>query len=159
LGGKSFVMIVLDKILGNVSDELFSDSLHDLGHRGEIEYVSLARADTARRRLRIRTDQGTECGIALPRDQKLTNGAVLFLDESRAIVVHVQDESWLTLIPADAEAALELGYHAGNLHWRVRFDGDRLQVPLEGPVDNYLDRIRPLLDSGQVTTQMPKDIE
>lgn len=149
-------MIVLNEILGNASDEVFSGQLHDLIHRGKVEYISLAKADTARRRLRAQTDLGTDCGIALAREQKLGNGAVLLLDKDRAIVVRVQEESWLTLVPVDAEAALELGFHAGNLHWRIRFDGSKLLVPLEGPAENYLNRIRPLLDSGRVTSYLPE---
>ena len=148
-------MILLNEILGNASDDMFSGPLHDLGHRDAIEYISLAKTDTARRRIRAVTGHGTECGIALSREQKLTNGAVLLLDETRAIVVRVEEESWLTLKPADAETALELGYHAGNLHWRVRFNGDQLLVPLEGPPENYLDRIRPLVDAGRVRYQLP----
>ncbi len=149
-------MILLNEILGSSSDDSLHGRLHDLEHRGAVEYISLPSADTARRRLRAFTDRGTECGIALPRDLKLTNGAVLLLDDVRAIVVRVQEESWLTLIPENAEAALELGYHAGNLHWRVRFEGDHLKVPLEGPAENYLDRIRPMLNSGQVISHLPE---
>jgi len=43
--------------------------------------------------------------------------------------------------PAAAAAALRLGYHAGNLHWRVRFDGADLMVALEGPEARYRDRL------------------
>ena len=150
-------MMLLNEILGSSSDEALSGRLHDLQHRGAVEYISLPSTDTARRRLRAVTDQGTECGIALPRERKLANGAVLYLDDSRAIVIRVEEESWLTLVPVDAEAALELGYHAGNLHWRIRFDGTRLQVPLEGPVENYLNRIQPMLDSGRVRSELPEE--
>ena len=46
-------------------------------------------------------------------------------------------------------AALELGYFAGNLHWRVRFEGERLLVALEGPEEDYLSRLKPFLDVGR----------
>jgi len=150
-------MLLLNEILGSSSDESLSGQLHDLEHRGAVEYISLSSTDIARRRLRTVTDQGTECGIALSREQKLANGAVLFLDEHKAIVIRVEEESWLILVPTDAEAALELGYHAGNLHWRIRFDGTRLLVPLEGPVENYLNRIRPMLDAGRVRSELPDE--
>ena len=150
-------MMLLNEILGSSSDEGLSGQLHDLEHRGAVEFISLPSADIARRRLRAVTDQGTECGIALPRERKLANGAVMYLDEYKAIVIRVEEESWLTLVPVDAEAALELGYHAGNLHWRIRFDGTRLLVPLEGPAENYLNRIQPMLDSGRVGFELPRE--
>jgi urease accessory protein len=53
-------------------------------------------------------------------------------------------------VPQSAAAALELGYHAGNLHWRIRFDHDALLVAIEGPVEQYKNRIAPLLNSGRV---------
>mgnify|MGYP006140052353 CR=1 FL=1 len=46
------------------------------------------------------------------------------LAEARAVIVRVEPEAWLRLRPADAAAALAVGYHAGNLHWRVRFEGE-----------------------------------
>ena len=62
----------------------------------------------------------------------------------------MEEESWLVFVPIDTEAALELGYTAGNLHWRVRFTSGTLQIAREGPEEIYLDRLRPLLSSGRV---------
>ncbi len=72
--------------------------------------------------------------IALPRDQKLFDGAVLLLDADRALVVRVDRQHWLQLQPRSLADAIELGYHAGNLHWRVRFADEALLVALEAPV-------------------------
>jgi urease accessory protein len=80
----------------------------------------------------------------------LSDGAVLYLDHERAIVVRMQDEEWLRFAPTDLAAALELGYTAGNLHWRVRFADGILAVAREGPEDSYLERLRPLLTNGRV---------
>jgi urease accessory protein len=137
-------------ILGYASDPVIAERLHELGHLGRIEYLIIGKDDSARRRLRRSTDKGTECAIALPRDQRLGDGAVLALADRHAIVVRLATESWLTLEPRDARAALELGYCCGNLHWRVRFDGLRLKVALEGPEADYLARLRPLLEDGRV---------
>lgn len=109
----------------------------------------LARGDTSRHRMRVTTDRGTECAIVLPRDQRLADGAVLVLDEARGIVVRMTDERWLALRPRDAAAALELGYHVGNLHWRVRFRADTIEVALEGPEQDYLDRLTGILADGR----------
>jgi len=143
--------LVLDAILASATDADVAEKLHRLAHRGAVERVTLDAADTARRRLRVTTDKGTDCAIALPRESRLFNGAVLLLDaDTRAIVVRVAEEEILRLCPADAAAALELGFQAGNLHWRVRFEDAVLAVLLDGPRDDYLVRLEPLLAAGRL---------
>ena len=143
-------MLRLNRVLGEAGDPRTAEKLHRLEHQGKVEYIILNSRDTSRKRLRLSTDQGTDCAIALPRTERLGNGSVLLLDEARAIVVRLRETPWLGLVPADACAALELGYFAGNAHWRVRFDGARLEVALDGPAQDYLDRLDPLLKSGRV---------
>ncbi len=101
--------------------------------------------------VRAVTDAGAECTIALPRDEHLAAGAVLLLESDRAIVVRMNEERWLTLFPGDRASALELGYFAGNLHWRVKFDHDRIRIALDGPEDYYVGRLSPFLDTGRAT--------
>ena len=59
------------------------------------------------------------------------------------------ETKWLRIVPVNDAAALELGYFAGNLHWRVRFDEAVLEIALDGPEQNYLDRLANHLDSGR----------
>ena len=144
-------MLRLTGIVGHLSDPDFAGKLHDLGHEGRVESIVLSRSDTQRHRLRVYTDRGTECAVALPRNEHLSQGAVLLLEDERAIVVRMEEEAWLALAPRDAATALELGYFAGNLHWRVRFDGDILNVALEGPEADYIARIEAFLADGRVS--------
>lgn len=139
--------MLLTTVLGMASDARFADALHHVGHAGGIEYIDLNLADTRRRRLRVTTDRGTDCAIALPRDAELGNGAVLLLEPRRAVVVRLAQQAWLRVRPADRAAALETGYHAGNHHWTVRFDGGDILIALEGPRADYLERLAPLLDT------------
>ncbi|SHM48677.1 urease accessory protein [Pseudomonas asturiensis] len=143
-------MLILDRILGQASDPALADRLHDLSHNGQVETLSLSGSDIQRHRLRLSSDQGTDCAIRLERHQQLRNGSVLMLDGQRAIVVQMQDQQYLSLKPRDAAAALELGYFAGNMHWAVRFAEDRLQIPLNGPEADYLERLAPMLADGRV---------
>ncbi|MFP6730429.1 MAG: urease accessory protein UreE [Alphaproteobacteria bacterium] len=143
-------MFIVHRIIGSASDRDIAERLHALTHRNAVEYIQLKKADTARRRQRVTTDKGTVCGIALERDTVLSQGAVLKLDETGAIVVRVEEQSWLRLRARDAASALELGYNAGNLHWRVRFDDGDLLVAMEGPREDYLARIDPLLATARV---------
>jgi urease accessory protein len=143
-------MLRLTQILGSVADTDLSERLHLLRHAGHVETILLQRSDAQRHRLRTVTDRGTDVAIVLDRHASLSDGAVLYLTEERAIVVRMAEEAWFSFIPIDAAAALELGYAAGNLHWRVRFADGILQVAHEGPEDQYLDRLRPLLSSGRI---------
>ena len=87
----------------------------------------------------------------LPREQPLFDGAVLWLDDHSALVLRVAAQRWLRLLPYTQADALALGYHAGNLHWRVRFDGDALLVALEAPIEDYLSRLGELAAPDRVT--------
>jgi urease accessory protein len=140
----------VERILGSRLDHGIAERLHDLEHKDAVEELVVATADLARRRFRATTSDGSELAIALPRDQQLHDGAVLLLDSERAIVVRVAGERWLRLLPASLPDAVELGYRAGNLHWRVRFDGAALLVALEAPPEDYLARLDGLVNNGRV---------
>jgi urease accessory protein len=146
--GSAADMLRLEQIIGLATAPEFAELLHRLDHEGEVEYLTLTQADTQRHRLRALTDRGTECAIALPRTAHLSNGAVLLLEEHRAV-----ETQWLRLQPRDSQAALQLGYFAGNMHWKVEFDGTTLRVALQGPVEGYLERLAPLLQDGRVVHQ------
>ena len=144
-------MRLIDRIVGSKLDPEIADRLHHLDHQHAVDVLAIDSADLARRRLRATTDKGEEVAIALPRDEILFDGAVLVLDSDRARVVRVGAERWLRLVPSDRAAALELGYHAGNLHWRVRFEGEDLLVALEGAPEDYLARLVELTGPGRIT--------
>jgi len=149
--------VAINAVLGSRADPAIAEKLHQLEHLGgQIERVTVTSADLARHRLRVRSDKGTEFLFALPRHVALFDGAVVLLEERRAAVVAVDAERWLRLTPASAADALELGYHAGNLHWRVRFDAADLLVALEASKDDYLARIAPLVARGRVKVREPE---
>ena len=148
-------MLRLSTIIGQTTDPRFFDKLHHLQHKGRVERILLGAEDAARHRLRAQTDGGTECAISLPRDQRLANGSILLLEEDRAVVVMMRDEEVLKLVPADAAAALELGYFAGNMHWPVRFHGNELHILMHGPADFYLDRLDAMMTSRRIALVRP----
>ncbi len=115
-----------------------------------MELLVIDRDDTPRRRLRGKTDKGTDVAIALERSDQLVDGAVLLLDEGRAVVLRVTQERWLRITPRDVDAALEAGYCAGNQHWRVRFEPGALLVATQGPAEHYLARLDPLLRTRKI---------
>ncbi len=143
--------ITVTSIVADAQEVPVAERIHALEHAHAVETLFLGREDMARRRLRANTDHGTECRIALPREQRLFDGAVLMLGDTRAVVVRQEAETWLSLRAADSATALELGYFAGNMHWRVRFEGQVLHIAATGEVDDMLARLQPLLEGGGVS--------
>ena len=143
-------MLRIDRVLGSRLETAFSEAIHRLEHRGAVDVVNIPVADLDRRRLLATTRAGEELAIALPRHQKLFDGAVLLIDDARAIVVRAATERWMRLEPRSIGDAIELGYHAGNLHWRVRFQGEALFVALEGRPEDYTARLGEMIAARRV---------
>jgi urease accessory protein len=147
-------MLRIEQVLGSRLDPALAERIHKLEHRGAVDLLTVAAADVARHRFRATTQGGTDVAIALPRDQRLFDGAVLVLQPDHALVVRVAQERWLRLQPRTIADAVELGYHAGNLHWRVRFAGDALLVATEAPIDDYLARLGELIRDRRVIVSL-----
>ena len=144
-------MITITGIVGTTSDPRLAGRLHDLEHDDRVETLVVGEEDSSRRRLRGKTDKGTDVAIALEHSGQLVDGAVLLLENSRAIVLRKAQQRWLRLVPRDADAALEAGYAAGNHHWKVRFEPGALLVATQGPAEHYVDRLEHLVASGRIT--------
>jgi urease accessory protein len=140
----------LERIVGQASDPEIAGRLHGLQRAGRVEYLALQPEDMQRHRLRVTGDQGTEYAIAIPRRETLRDGAVLMLGEEKAVVVRSREQNWLRLKASDPDTALELGYFAGNMHWKVRFDGPVLEIALQGPEADYLTRLADFLADGRI---------
>ncbi|MGC2781092.1 MAG: urease accessory protein UreE [Bradyrhizobium sp.] len=143
-------MLRLHGIIGRADDKVYAGKLHTLEHRGGIELLFVPSADAGRKRFRLTTDRGTDCAVSLDRDEELVDGALLHLDSDRAIIARFGEQKVWRLRARDPASALKLGWHAGNLHWRVRFEDDCLVVLLDAPLDTYRARILPLIESGEV---------
>lgn len=143
-------MLLLEEIVGLATDRVMSTRLHLLDHESRVEFILLDREEILRRRLTVKTDRGTLCTISLPRTQRLVDGAVLLIDDQRAIAIKVEPERWLVFRAVNAAAGIELGYYAGNMHWMVRFDGDHLYVVGELGSKHVFDRLHHILARGDV---------
>ena len=144
-------MLQLSEILGYSHDSNLSNLIHDLSHKDKVEYIVLDHANLQRRRFRTSTDKGADCAISISRNNKLSNGAVLLLENDRAIVVRMAEDEWLSLKPKDLSTAIELGYFAGNMHWRVKFEHERIDIALESPENIYLDRLKDFFEQKKIT--------
>lgn len=144
-------MLRLHGILGTANDQAYAPMLRALEHADGIELLFVPPGDANRKRFRLVTDRGTDCAISFDRDEDLVDGALLYIDPQRAIIARFGEQQVWRLTPRDQAASLKLGWNAGNLHWRVRFEGDALTVLLDAPLHTYRARILPLLEAGEVT--------
>ena len=140
----------IENIVGHSDDPQFAKRLENLFEADAIEYIILRLVDTARRRLRVTTSKGRDCAIALPRNISLLDRSILFIDDTLAIILKIQERKWIRLRPKDQSAALELGYHCGNLHWKVEFDHPDLRVAIDSEESTYLARINNFLEDKRV---------
>jgi urease accessory protein len=143
-------MLRIDHVVGGRLEDAFSEEIHRLEHRGAVDEVNIPVADLARRRLLAVTRAGEELAIALPPHQKLFDGAILLIDGERAIVVRAATGRWMRLEPRSISDAIELGYQAGNLHWRVRFQGEALVIALEGRPEDYTARLEEMISARRI---------
>ncbi|MCB8877078.1 urease accessory protein UreE [Acidisoma silvae] len=143
-------VVVIEAILGSQDDPVLAERLHAISHHGVVEVLFVEPVDLPRRRFHSHTDRGTACFVSLPRSAQLFDGALIHLEDKRAIVLRVGQQNWLRLRPS-AGGAMELGYLAGNLHWKVRFKDDCLLVALDRPIDEYLARLADLQSTGKVS--------
>jgi urease accessory protein len=147
-------VITFTHIFGRISESSFSEKLHQLEHEDNVDYVSLSSEDIQRKRLKVISYKGKECGIALPREQKLFDGAILSIADDYALVVRCKDVKWLRCTAIDTATALELGYFAGNMHWSVRFEKNILEIELKGRLEDYQQRLAHLCADGRVKLEL-----
>ena len=141
-------------VLGSRLEPSFSEQIHRLELHGAVDEVRLPAHVLEQREIRATTRGGEELAIALPRHEKLFDGAILLIDDSRAIVVREAGRRCLRLQPRSISDAIELGYHIGNLGWPVRFEGDVLFVAMQGRAENYVVRLGELIWSRRVAVSV-----
>ncbi len=140
----------ISSIFGHVSDARISKLLHELDHQNLVETITLLPEDLKRHRLKVKTDKDHEVAISIPRDIALEDGSVLCLETDRAIIICASKQKWLVITASTAALAIQLGYHAGNLHWKVRFQGAELHVVVVSCYKDYTDRLHDLFKPGDL---------
>src|SRR5258705_6629645 len=80
-------MITVTEIIGAANDPRIAERLHQLEHHDRVEYLTIQGFDIERRRLRGRTDKGTDVAVALFSNQRPRKRAGLILREDPPIIV------------------------------------------------------------------------
>ena len=99
---------------------------------GETEILQLTRTDLAKKRLRRRTDRGTDVAVELERGT-LHDGDIL-KDGGKSILVRQTPELVLGVRfsgEASAESLILLGHIIGNMHRPISIEGKTAYLPIQ----------------------------
>lgn len=130
-------MILIQQTQGNLADANWQDKHLDY----QIDTLPLEQWEAPKNRLRKTSEGGIELAISLPREQRLHNDDVLYVDEEnqRLVVAKVtlKDVLVIELEGLDAlshaellKLCFELGHGLGNQHWPAVIKGLTVYVPL-----------------------------
>ena len=144
-------MLLVRVIVGTMSDARFAGR--------SAERLVVNSADASKRRFRSHTEAGTEIGIDLPRGSYLEDGAVLFDDGERVIVVErdPEDAMIIRLAPHLDRAelvrqAFSLGHAFGNQHVPGELVEGEIRIPITTSREIAADTVRGLhLGGAEVT--------
>lgn len=117
-------MLIVNHILGRAEAPQFIDRQRDS--------IAILSADAGRRRIRVRSEQGVDVGIDLPRQSWLYDGAVLHDDGERILVVVRQPEPVMVIALAHLtmQAVFRIGHALGNRHSPSQLHGNEIIVPV-----------------------------
>lgn len=130
-------------LVGSCGEECFAGRL--------AERVEVATADASKRRLRLRSEGGTDVAVDVPRGTYLHHGAVLDDDGTRIIVVDRKPEDALVVrfapelsVKERVAAALRLGHAFGNQHVPIEVAEDELRAPITSSAELAEQTVRSL---------------
>ena len=148
-------MLRIEQVLGSRLDPAFAERIHEVEHQGAVDLLTvpapmLLGIAFARRRKAAPRSRSPCRAISICS----TVPCSCSCSSPTMPLVRVAQERWLRLQARSIADAIELGYHAGNLYWRVRFAGEALLVAMEAPMDDYLARIGALIRERRVISSL-----
>ncbi len=121
-------MLTVTSISGNV----FHDKGYAPPEEGDYERLRVPRSDLGKKRMRRRTDRGTDVALALEAGQSLRHGDVLS-GGGRTIVVEQLPEKVISVRLKTSEAShmVLVGHVIGNRHRPFSARGDVVSFPIQ----------------------------
>ena len=92
-------------------------------------------------RRRVTTAKGRELALALPTGSVLVPGAILHVARDFYVMIEAASEPVLVVTPRSHEEALRVAFEVGNRHFTLAIDGDRLLVPDDPAMEQFLERL------------------
>lgn len=125
--------MIIERVIGNVAT-LDKKPPH-------VERVFMQSDDLLKRVQRVVTDHGKELGIRLKENHCLVDGDVLFMDEKNMIVISVNADDLLTIMPTTFQQMGEIAHQLGNRHLPAQFEGKVMLVQYDYLVEELLQKL------------------
>ncbi|MGG9970710.1 urease accessory protein UreE [Ferruginibacter sp. SUN002] len=123
-------MIIKEKI-GNLNSFTINNQ--------KIDHLQLEWFETNKRILHKKTQTGIELVLKfLQENQQLTQGDILYQDESTIIVVDIKGCDVLVIKPNTMFEMASICYEIGNKHLPLFYENDELLIPFEQPIYKLL---------------------
>ena len=147
-------MLLVRTIIGDAHDARFATR--------RVERFLVSSADASKRRLRGRTDAGTDLAVDLARGAYLSDGAVLDDDGERVVVVERKPEQALIVRLSAAldhteliRQAVRLGHAFGNQHVPVEVEGEEVRIAITTSQEIAVDTVSALrLDGAEIAIEL-----
>ncbi|ASF40649.1 urease accessory protein UreE [Halobacillus halophilus] len=122
--------MIIENIVGNVAT-LEKRAPH-------IEYVYLESEQLVKRIQRMKTDHGNELGIRLSKNEELSDGDVLYMDEKNMVVISVKKDDVLVISPTTMKQMGDTAHQLGNRHLPAQFEGEDMIVQYDYLIEELL---------------------
>ncbi|OQP62394.1 urease accessory protein UreE [Niastella vici] len=104
-----------------------------------IDWLQLEWFESSKRILRKQTQEGTELALKfLDKDPMLTQGDILYEDDTTIIAVNILPCEVLVIQPANLFEMASVCYEIGNKHLPLFFEKEEVLVPFEMPLFRLL---------------------
>lgn len=148
-----YLMLTITTVIGNIKkDPQLHQKYEESVKKNTVENVVIARSETEKVRMRKVSDKETDIGFILPSRTHLKDGDVVFLDETKMIVIKLAPELVAILNikknhlhnlhkhepehDNDDEltnVAIKVGHTVGNLHRPLKIENRDIVFPIQSP--------------------------
>jgi len=123
--------MLIQKKIGNIKTQPINDK--------QIDWLALQWFEVNKRILHKKTKAGVEVVLKfLQENQQLTQGDILYEDESKIIAVDILECDVLIIHPKNMFEMASICYEIGNKHLPLFYENDEVLIPFEQPIYKLL---------------------
>ncbi|CAN5695835.1 hypothetical protein BH23THE1_BH23THE1_10430 [soil metagenome] len=146
-----YLMLTITTVIGNIKkDSQLHQKYQESVKKNTVENVVIARSETEKVRMRKVSDKETDIGFIMPSRTHLKDGDVVFLDDTKMIVIKLSPElvAILNIKNHDHDhdhdhkhanedeltnVAIKVGHTIGNLHRPLKIENRDIIFPIQSP--------------------------
>ena len=125
--------MIFNEVIGNINQ---IDNLSEY----HVETIYLSSENMLKRILRVTSDHNREYGITLEKNEKLSDGDILYNQDNKLIVVKMNSEDVLVIKPSTITEMGIIAHALGNRHLQAQFVDDTMIIQYDRLVEDELKR-------------------